>query len=196
MALIQRDRHPVERTAVLGLPGCPPAGWRRQPDPVPAMAAVIGAGPSACPEPPPMEWAWFPGGAPYPPVADAQVVRAARAFAVATLQRWGLLERREDVALVVSELLTNALRHALRPPAGVREGRPIRLGLLRAGQSVLCVVADPSPEVPIPREPGDGGETGRGLQVVAALSDQWGCTAPDDQGKIMWALLSGGHSPP
>ena len=44
--------------------------------------------------------------------ADPGSVRAARDFTVATLRRWGMAERSQDIAIVVSELVTNALRHA------------------------------------------------------------------------------------
>ena len=44
-------------------------------------------------------------------------VRTARDFTMATLQRWGTAERSQDIAIVVSELLTNALRHAVPGPA-------------------------------------------------------------------------------
>ena len=40
-------------------------------------------------------------------------VRTARDFTIVTLQRWGIAERSQDIAIVVSELLTNALRHAV-----------------------------------------------------------------------------------
>ena len=72
------------------------------------------------------------------------MVPAARAFATATVQRWGVAERCNDVAVVVSELLTNALCHALPEPRPAGLGRAIQLGLLQPGPCLLCVVADPS----------------------------------------------------
>ena len=62
---------------------------------------------------------------------DPGSVRAARDFTVSTLLRWGMAERSQDIAIVVSELLTNALRHALPGPGGSRPRQPIRLGLLQ-----------------------------------------------------------------
>jgi len=112
-------------------------------------------------------------------------VRTARDFTIATLQRWGTAERSQDIAIVVSELLTNALRHAL-PASG--EARPIRLGLLQPGSCVLCAVADPSQAAPVLRTRDSFAETGRGLQIIRALSDQWGFT-PSDPGKVVWALF-------
>ncbi|MDQ2812157.1 MAG: ATP-binding protein [Actinomycetota bacterium] len=121
--------------------------------------------------------------------ADAGSVHAARDFTVTTLRRWGTADRSQDIALVVSELLTNALRHALPGSAG--DGRPswpIRLGLLQPGSCVLCAVADPSRTAPVLQARGSLAETGRGLHLICALSDQWGYT-PSDTGKVVWAMF-------
>jgi len=120
---------------------------------------------------------------------DPGSVRAARDFTVSTLLRWGMAERSQDIAIVVSELLTNALRHALPWPGGSRPRQPIRLGLLQPESCVLCAVADPSKAAPAPRTPRSLAETGRGLHIVCALSDQWGCTTPSETGKVVWALF-------
>jgi anti-sigma regulatory factor (Ser/Thr protein kinase) len=103
-----------------------------------------------------------------------------------------MTERRDDVGIVVSELLTNAVRHA--PP---RSGQSwprwrVQLGLLQPGPCVLCAVADPSPSTPIPRTPDYLAETGRGLQVVDVLSDEWGyitCTTSHSTAKVVWAMF-------
>jgi anti-sigma regulatory factor (Ser/Thr protein kinase) len=122
--------------------------------------------------------------------ADTGSVRAAREFAVATLRRWGTAERGyDDIAIVVSELLTNALRHGLPGAGDIWPRWPIRLGLLQHGSGVLCAVADPGRAVPVPQAPGCLAETGRGLQMIRALSDRWGYTTPDEAGKIVWAML-------
>jgi Histidine kinase-like ATPase domain len=121
--------------------------------------------------------------------ADAGSIRAARDFTTATLHRWGTAERSQDIAIVVSELLTNALRHALPPGSGdSRPRRPIRLGLLQPGPCVLCAVADPSRAAPAPQAPGSLAETGRGLNIICALSDQWGYV-PNEGGKVVWAMF-------
>ena len=145
------------------------------------------------------------------PAADASSVSAARGFTVATLRHWGAADRCEDVAVVVSELLTNALRHAVpradetrpradgtRPrsmgtgprSADTRRRWPIRLGLLQCGPCVLCAVADPSESAPAQARPGELAETGRGLEVIGALSDSWGYITASDMGKIVWATFS------
>jgi anti-sigma regulatory factor (Ser/Thr protein kinase) len=132
------------------------------------------------------------------PSLDAGSVRAARDFNRATLQRWGVTGCCDDIAVVMSELLTNALHHALparpagsvRPVDGLDRSRwPIRLGLMQPGSSVLCAVADPSDQVPVLREPDYLAESGRGLHVVASLSSEWGWTAPGPSGKVVWAMV-------
>lgn len=116
-------------------------------------------------------------------------VKAAREFAGQTLQRWGMPDLGNDVGLVVSELLTNALRHGL-PPCGQYLGvSPIRIGLLYPGSCILCAVADPSDQVPVVKCPDHFAETGRGLHVVASLSSHWGWTAANHAGKVVWATF-------
>ncbi len=160
------------------------------------MAALVSGNRPPCPHSAPVSWTCFPGTEPGIARVDASRLRAARDFTITTLQRWGVAERCEDVVVVVSELLTNALRHALPCPAGTRAGWPIRLGLLQPGQWIVCAVTDPSKATPSPRKPDCFGETGRGLHVIAALSDQWGYTTPNDMGKVMWAVFSTRLAPP
>ena len=129
--------------------------------------------------------------------AEARSVRAARDFTIAIMQRWGAAERCDDVVLVMSELLTNALCHALPPdPRGTAPRWPIRLALLQPGPCVLCAVADPSRRAPVPKEPCLSGETGRGLHVIDTLADMWGYTTPSDTGKVVWATFSVKPAPP
>ena len=153
-------------------------------------AAASGICPlSAAPAP---RWECFPSMTAGAQSLDARSVRVAREFTVATCGRWGMAERRDDVGIVVSELLTNALRHAPSRSGRGRSGWPVQLGLLQPGPCVLCAVADPSPSAPIPRTPGYLAETGRGLQVVGVLSDEWGyitCATSDSTVKVVWAMF-------
>jgi hypothetical protein len=130
------------------------------------------------------------------PGPDAGSVHAARDFTLATLRRWDAAERGEDIAIVVTELLTNALQHALPWPGDPSTRRPIRLGLLQPGSCVLCAVADPSRAVPVPQGRGSLAETGRGLQIVRALSDRWGWTVLGDADKVVWAAFTPRPVPP
>jgi hypothetical protein len=137
-----------------------------------------------------LRWACFPDIGTPAPDGQASRVRRARDFTGSTLHQWGVAGRRDDIAIVVSELVTNALQHA-RPASGnSRAGWPIQLGLLHPGHRVMCAVADASQAVPVPKEPDFFDETGRGLHVIAALSDQWGYITSVDMGKVIWALFS------
>jgi anti-sigma regulatory factor (Ser/Thr protein kinase) len=131
------------------------------------------------------------------PVASS--IAAARTFTFRVLRRWEVDDYADDVTAVVSELLANALRHALPRAGAAAVGaapRPIRLGLLDPGWCLLCAVADPNPLAPVRRQPDWLEESGRGLQVVTSLSDQWGfCVAPDLQGKVVWATFATRHGP-
>ncbi len=128
-----------------------------------------------------------------PPPAACSIATI-RAFTLRTMERWGIEARGADAAAVVTELVTNALRHALRqvPADGAPPSAwPIRFGLADPGPYVICAVADPSTTPPAPRNPDWQDEAGRGLLVVASLCDQWGyCAATAGQGKVVWAAFA------
>ena len=110
-----------------------------------------------------------------PPVEAVPLTR--RRLSV-VLGEWGLTgEPREDVLLVVTELLSNAVDH----------GRgPVRLTVeLRSG-SVRIEVHDTAPGPPRPQPLDPYAVRGRGLQMVEALSSRWGWT-DGPAGKIVWA---------
>jgi len=165
--------------------------------PAVAMAAAACGARQRTPGLAPTDWTCFPRLAQRTPRMDTKSVGTARDFSLSTLRRWGVQDRGDDVAVVVSELLTNALRHgtpqaqAHAQAGAVPPGRwPVRLGLVQPGHFVLCAVADPNPRLPEPKEPDYLAESGRGLHVISALSDRWGCTAPTEAGKVVWALFS------
>ena len=156
------------------------------------MADLASGGRWLSPDPAPAGWARLPRIATWTPGTGAGSVRAARDFTVATLHRWGAAERSQDIAIVVSELVTNALRYALPRYGGARPRRPIRLGLLQLKPCLLCAVADPSTAAPVPQPADSLGETGRGLHIICALSDRWGYTT-SDTGKVVWAMFAEHH---
>lgn len=164
--------------------------------PAAEMAGLASGNWPRSPDPAPMGWACLPRIATCTPGVHAGSVRAARDFTIAVLQRWGVTERSDDITIVVSELVTNALQHALPRSRGPRRRWPVRLGLLQPGPCVLCAVADPGQAAPAPAALGSGAETGRGLHIICALSDNWGYTTPGIMGKVVWALFSTQLTPP
>jgi anti-sigma regulatory factor (Ser/Thr protein kinase) len=123
---------------------------------------------------------------------DLHAAGAARQFTRSTLRRWGMPEVVDNASIVVSEMLTNAVRYGLDNPSDVQlSSRPLWLGLLRRGPSVLCTVSDPGTEVPVVKEPDVLAENGRGLHIIDSLSESWGWTPPDNAGKSVWAMISG-----
>jgi hypothetical protein len=54
---------------------------------------------------------------------------------------------------------------------------------------VICAVLDPSDDAPVLKTPGSAEESGRGLQMVDALSDVWGWSPVAGRGKAVWAIL-------
>ncbi|MFI1724539.1 ATP-binding protein [Streptomyces sp. NPDC020489] len=115
--------------------------------------------------------------------ADPGAVRAARAAVRGRLRAWDLDSVADITALLVSELVTNALRHATGP-IGVRLVRPARLG-----DALLVEVSDPLPDPPRERVARPEDESGRGLQLLAHSSRRWG-TRPGEAGKTVWFELT------
>ncbi|MEV3987415.1 ATP-binding protein [Streptomyces sp. NPDC049837] len=113
----------------------------------------------------------------------------ARRFVRATLASWSLPSLVPDMTLVVSELVTNAVRHALVPSSPPLE-HPVWLGLFRYPGAVVCAVSDPSSVPPRPRDADDAEGSGRGLALVGALSESWSWERAPLRGKTVWATLS------
>jgi anti-sigma regulatory factor (Ser/Thr protein kinase) len=120
-------------------------------------------------------------------------VKAGRDFTRITLQQWGMGDVTYVAELVVSELVTNALRHGLLSARRMPGEHPIGLRLLRQTQYVMCLVTDPGSDVPVRRDSGECAEGGRGLQVVESCSVRWGWQPLAEEGKLVWALLASGE---
>ncbi|MDH2427451.1 ATP-binding protein [Sphaerisporangium sp. TRM90804] len=109
--------------------------------------------------------------------ADTRSVRAARVLVCRELQRWGAGRLVDDCSLIVSELVTNSIRHG---------GTAFSLRLGSDGTWVYGEVFDPGEG--LPREaPDDLDATGgRGLVIVGALADEWGVVPSGGGGKTVW----------
>ncbi|MEU9997084.1 SpoIIE family protein phosphatase [Streptomyces sp. NPDC050848] len=107
--------------------------------------------------------------------ADLSLVAHARELVMGRLSDWQLDELGFVTELVVSELVTNAIRYA---------GGPVGLRLIRDRQ-LICEVSDPSSTQPRLRRARETDEGGRGLFLVAQLSDRWGCRFTRT-GKTIW----------
>ncbi|MFD3697286.1 SpoIIE family protein phosphatase [Streptomyces sp. NPDC058646] len=102
----------------------------------------------------------------------------ARRFARRALTRWGLEELQDSLELLVSEVVTNAVRYA---------ERPVTLRLLRT-DVLRCEVGDDSPQLPRQRRARDTDEGGRGLFLVNRMARRWGATRLSS-GKVVWFEL-------
>ncbi|WP_329179888.1 SpoIIE family protein phosphatase [Streptomyces decoyicus] len=111
--------------------------------------------------------------------ADPAVVGSARALAGQQLSEWGLDELLFTTELIVSELVTNAIRHGTGP---------ITLRLIRQ-DALICEVSDASSTSPRLRHARTTDEGGRGLFIVAQLTRRWG-TRYTPIGKIIWTEQS------
>jgi anti-sigma regulatory factor (Ser/Thr protein kinase) len=116
-------------------------------------------------------------------------VKLARDFVRETLGAWDLDSLGDDVAWVISELVTNALNHGLQHAARGRWSRPIQVRLTMQLAHVLCMVSDPGGGTPVRKEPDHLRECGRGLQVVESCSERWGWNPLDHGGKVVWAAF-------
>lgn len=113
------------------------------------------------------------------PLDPAEVGRA-RAVVREQLHDWGLAKQADAAELMVSELVTNAVRHSRR--------RPVALRLVR-GDTLLCEVEDDDHELPTLLSAGPDDESGRGLRVVSTLAREWG-TSRTGAGKSVWFELT------
>ena len=118
--------------------------------------------------------------------ALAGAVPCARLHARQVLREWGHASLCESAELLVSELVTNAVK-ASRAMPGVF---PVRLWLASDRERILILVWDVSPQPPARMETSRDADHGRGLVLVEAVSETWGwCPSEDRIGKFVWAVL-------
>jgi anti-sigma regulatory factor (Ser/Thr protein kinase) len=109
-----------------------------------------------------------------------EAARAARRFAMSTVDQWGLEKLGDSIISIVSELVTNAVEHA---------APPIELRLRRRPGAVMVEVADGDGRLARPTPTGAGDERHRGLVIVATLAARWG-VRPTVTGKVVWAEVA------
>ncbi|MGD3106403.1 ATP-binding protein [Streptomyces sp. YGL11-2] len=118
----------------------------------------------------------------YPPRPES--IALARNRAARLAGDWGQCELAEDVRLLVSELVTNALVH------GRVRGRHVRVRLTLTAAVLRIAVTDARGErLPSVGEPGPRVPHGRGLRLVGAFSDRWGVRVLG-VGKTVWCELA------
>lgn len=113
--------------------------------------------------------------------ADASNIGAARHFVDLELSSHGLEAVVPDARLVVSELVTNAVRHA---------GSRFSVTVDVTDGVVLLRVTDPSSTLPFPVHATPLMDSGRGLIIVAELAEDWGVTLEPQGGKSVWAHIA------
>ncbi|MFG3081872.1 SpoIIE family protein phosphatase [Streptomyces parvulus] len=111
--------------------------------------------------------------------ADPSLVAPVRKQVLDQLSTWGLLDASFTAELVVSELVTNAIRYG---------APPIRLRLIHDAATLICEVSDTSHTAPHLRRARTWDEGGRGLLLVAQLTQRWG-SRHTAEGKTIWAEL-------
>lgn len=112
----------------------------------------------------------------YDVAGDPSVVADARAWAERQLREWGLEEVQFTTELIVSELVTNAIRYGA-PPIGLR---------LIHQEKLICEVSDGISTSPRLRHARITDEGGRGLFLVAQMTERWGVRYTE-AGKVIWA---------
>src|SRR5690606_36221945 len=107
--------------------------------------------------------------------SDPAAVSHARSLTVRQVSDWGLDHLAFTTELIVSELVTNAIRYA---------APPVSLRLIR-DDTLICEVSDTGNASPRPRHARTTDEGGRGLMIVAQIAGRWG-TRYTSGGKIIW----------
>lgn len=112
---------------------------------------------------------------------DLTASSAARGMLRSWLTDWELTDSLDDAELVVGELVANALRHG----AG-----PITLCVGRSDRQLVLAVEDAaSASLPTPRAADPDATNGRGMLLIGALAQRWGCTTGPTS-KVVWAELA------
>lgn len=125
--------------------------------------------------------------------AMLSAVSCSRMFVKLTLTKWGAVRILDDALLIVSELVTNAVK-----ATGITDPEPnwsalqqlniVTVRIVGLEDSIVFEVWDASPEEPTVKEAALDDEGGRGLDLVEHLAKRWG-SYPHRGGKVVWAEL-------
>lgn len=115
--------------------------------------------------------------------ADPALVGAVRTTVRRTLGVWGLAEQADDMVLVASELVSNAVSHG-------QPARGISVRLRATDDDLLLEITDDADRLPSLCDATTDDEQGRGVFLVGALTDAWGCRPNQSGGKIVWARMT------
>jgi len=114
------------------------------------------------------------------------------------LWEWDLGALAHTAAVVVSELVTNAVQASVGMTGSQFAGNwapgtpPVRMWLSADEYRVVIQVWDGSDQPPVPQPVEPEADCGRGLLLVGSLSAEWGCYAPENaSGKVVWAVVAG-----
>ena len=114
----------------------------------------------------------------------------ARRILLHMLREWHIEGMADPAALLMSELVTNAVEASARRVGRDHDKLPmIGLAVRLTPASLVLEVWDVSPLRPVPQDAGIAGDRGRGLALVDALAEAWGHRAADG-GKIVWCELA------
>jgi hypothetical protein len=122
----------------------------------------------------------------------------ARLHTTLMLWEWDLGALVQTAALIVAELVSNAVQAS----AGLRGSRfagewspgtpPVRVWLSADEHRLVIQVWDGSDRPPVPQPVEPEADSGRGLLLVGAMSAEWGCYTPEkSSGKVVWAVVAG-----
>ncbi|MEU4211577.1 ATP-binding protein [Streptomyces sp. NPDC026206] len=163
----------------------PVAEWTTHPQ---RLLGLWGPGAPSCMHSPPSPWAARRTSAGPPPAqgvrlpASPSSVAAARRFSERLLAEWDLQALTADAALLLSELVTNAIVHV---PEGAGD---VELALSRTPDHLVVQVSDAGGCLPLCAEAGPDSEGGRGMWLVEQIAAQWGHHA-SGVGKTVWFTL-------
>ena len=119
----------------------------------------------------------------------------ARSFARCRLSQWGFIQLIDATGLVMSELVTNAVKATGTVNPTPRWGDLHSLALISVRlvvttDSLVIEAWDRDPRPPVLREAAEIDEAGRGLLIVEALCRRWGYFFPESGGKTVWGELA------